>query len=134
MPSVSCFWHLPPQKDTFEYGGNLLFVKWLDYVLLLFGTAILFGGVFGFVSSKSSTSLYTSIGTDVLLTLAVIIAQRHRSLGYIFATLVTASLGTFFTLRLIDGHSMPAIPVIAMSVIVLACLAFGHFNKSNKQA
>lgn len=107
-------------------------MKWLDYVLLLFGTAILFGGVYGFISTRSEMSLYMAIAADVLITSAVIIARKNQSAGYILATLVTAALGTFFTLRLIDGNRMPAIPIIAMSIVVLACLAFGHFNKGAK--
>ncbi len=107
-------------------------LTWLDFVILFFGAAILFGGVYGYLSSRSYVSLFSAVGADLLLTMGVVIATKNRTIGYLIVTLTTAALGTFFGIRLLDGQLIPAAPIVGLSVIVLACLAFGHFNKTER--
>ncbi|MFN8138173.1 MAG: TMEM14 family protein [Fimbriimonadales bacterium] len=108
-------------------------LKALDIVLFVYGGMILIGGAMGYVMAKSLMSLISALVIEMIVTTGVLVAQKNRSLGY--GVCLFAAVGTlaFFTYRFsTTGNAMPALPAIAMSVIVIALLVQAHFSARNQ--
>ncbi|MBL1150584.1 MAG: TMEM14 family protein [Armatimonadetes bacterium] len=99
---------------------------WLNVVLVLYALALEAGGVFGFLQAKSLPSLImSSIASTVILAM-VIISGKKPSLAYTICLAIAVTLAAFFGYRVANGSVMPGIPALAMSLIVIACIAVAH--------
>ena len=106
-------------------------MPWLNAVLFGYAAVVLAGGVMGYVSAQSVMSLAMSAASAVLVVIGVLIAKSSQSLGYGICGAVALILAGFFAYRISQtGSAMPGAAVIALSVAVLACLAFAHFKST----
>lgn len=85
----------------------------------------------GYVKAGSPMSLVMSGVAAVLVVVGVLLAKSNQSLGYGICGAVALLLAGFFAYRVTTtGSMMPGAGVIALSVVVLICLAYAHLNKS----
>jgi uncharacterized membrane protein (UPF0136 family) len=104
-------------------------MSWLNAVLYVYAAAVLGGGVMGYVKAASMMSLAMSGVAALAVVVGVLLAKSNQSLGYGICGAVALSLAAFFAYRVSStGSLMPGVPVIALSMGVLACLAYAHVS------
>ena len=105
---------------------------WLNVSVLVYGLLMLFGGIMGYVSSKSVPSLVSGILSGMFLIGSAAMAKTNPKLGYGIAALVTLILVGVFVERYMKTHAMRNMGLIMVSVLMLALLAVGHFMGGDK--
>lgn len=110
-------------------------MPWLSIAVIVYGIIVGLGGVMGYVSAQSPMSLVTGGLAGLLLIGAGIMARSNPKAGFGAATVLAMLLIGFFIYRYMETQkAMPAFGVIALSVVMLALLVFGHFMSSNSGA
>jgi hypothetical protein len=106
-------------------------MPWLNGVLIAYALILFAGGIYGFYApaAPSYASLFTSGAAAVLVLLGVYVAQKRMRLGYGIAAAVIGLVILFFVIRIAGGKTMPAVPVVALSLIVTFCLSVGHAQR-----
>jgi uncharacterized membrane protein (UPF0136 family) len=104
-------------------------MAWVNAVLIAYALLTLGGGIMGYVEKQSLPSIISGVVIAALLGVAVFLSRTNRTAGYGLAAVVTLlTLGFFLTRGL--GKPIPT-TMVSASVIVLACLAAGHFMNRN---
>ncbi len=99
-------------------------------IVLIYGLAILVGGIVGHQKAGSAASLICGIVFGTLLIFAAIGMFRKKSWGY-FALFLTLILDSFFTYRYIKtGAFLPAGLLALVSLALLLTLALSLKNRS----
>lgn len=98
------------------------------YFSYAFGLITIIGGIIGYTKG-SSVSLIMGGVFGILILLSTFILQRDNALGfYALSALSVLLLGTFAYRLYSTGGTMPAIPMIVLSIIMLIGL---WLNRSN---
>jgi uncharacterized membrane protein (UPF0136 family) len=85
---------------------------------------LLLGGMYGYLRAKSTVSLFSGVGSAVVAGLAAYISTRHPHIAEALAGLLSAAMIVLFIFRYRKtGKAMPAIPMVVVSVLVLAGVA-----------
>jgi len=92
------------------------------YVYFAYAAFVLAGGAMGYVKAKSTPSLMAAVAFAILIAAGgVLLAHGHPRSGLALGTVSALALIGFFILRYLKTRkAMPAIPMIALSVIALA--------------
>ncbi len=94
-------------------------------VLLIYGTTVLLGGLFGFMKAGSYASLLSGTMSSLLLFLAAILLFTKRSSGYWLGLGAAILLEIVFILRFIKTlHFLPAGLLSILSLAVILVLFF----------
>ncbi len=96
----------------------------LEVLLYVYAALLLLGGIYGFAKAKSSTSLIAGVVSAIVAVGAAYLLPHHPRIGSGLAGLVSVVLGVVFVRRYQQTKKpMPAMPIIAMSAIVLVAAA-----------
>ena len=92
----------------------------MTILYLVYSFFLICGGIIGFARAKSLPSLITSVTASLLMTLASLRLHHHPRSSLGIAILVSLVIGVFFFGRYqATIKPMPALPVIAVSALVL---------------
>lgn len=89
--------------------------------ILLFGLLALGGGIIGYTSGGSLTSLIAGSSLGLALLISGLGVLRGKELGFVFAPLLTLSLTAFFAHRVLQSGDF--IPFGLMGILGLVALA-----------
>lgn len=105
-------------------------MNWLTIAVFVYSTLVIVGGVFGYLKAGSMVSLVASIIAGGLLDVAAVISIKNETAGFSIAAVITLALAAFFAYRLATtGGLMPALPALALSILMLILLVVGHFAR-----
>jgi uncharacterized membrane protein (UPF0136 family) len=93
-------------------------------VILLLGFLVLGGGIIGYISAGSMTSLISGSTFGLGLLASGLGVLRRKELGFVFAPLITLLLTAFFAYRLVlSGDFIPSglMGVLGLVGLVLYC-------------
>ena len=107
---------------------------WLNVSVIVYGLLMLFGGIMGFVTGKSTPSLIAGILSAMFLIGAAAMAKTNPRVGYSIAAVVTLILVGVFIKRYMDTQAPRNLGLVAVSVLMLGMLAVGHFMGGDKTA
>lgn len=107
---------------------------WLNVSVIVYGLLMLFGGIMGYVSSKSVPSLISGILSGMFLLGSAAMAKTNPKVGYSIAAVVTLLLVGVFVERYMKTHAPRNLGLIIVSVLMLGMLAVGHFMGGDKAA
>ena len=93
-------------------------------VILLLGLLVLGGGIIGYTSAGSMTSLISGSTFGLGLLASGLGVLRRKELGFVFAPFITLLLTAFFAYRLVlNGDFIPSglMGVLGLAALVLYC-------------
>jgi uncharacterized membrane protein (UPF0136 family) len=101
-----------------------LTTSYITLLLYAYAFVLVAGGVFGYLKAQSMPSLIAGIGSAALIVIAALLLPHHPRIGLGLSIVTSIALAVFFLRRFTETKKpMPAIPVIAVSAIVLiACV------------
>lgn len=102
-------------------------MNWLDITTFVYADLVLVGGIYGYISSKSLPSIIAAAVAWLLICVGLLVARKFATPGYALCTFVAAANLVFFGMRLLKGHTMPAIPMVILSALCMGALVVGHF-------
>lgn len=108
-------------------------MKKLQILVLVYGIALIGGGVMGMVKGGSTTSLIVGGTAGALAVVAAILAKDKPSLGYRLAGVVSLAMIILWTSRMMEAINAGKSPmmaggILAMSVVVFAALGISHMQ------
>ncbi len=88
---------------------------------LVYAAVLIAGGAFGYAKSRSVPSLASGAASGVVMVFAAVIVHHHPRVGLGLGALVGLALAAVFARRYAaTRRPMPALPILALSVLVLA--------------
>jgi uncharacterized membrane protein (UPF0136 family) len=100
----------------------------MDYMVIVgygYAVVLLFGAIMGYLRAKSAVSLFAGMGACVVAGVSAYIAPHHpRASEGLAILLAIGMIGLFVSRYLKTKKAMPAMPIIAVSVIVIAATAW----------
>lgn len=92
----------------------------MNVLYYVYAVLLLLGGLLGFVRARSAPSLAASAVAAILIAWASLRMHTHPRSSLLIGLVVSLVLGAFFAGRYqVTKKPMPALPVLAVSAIVL---------------
>ena len=109
------------------YTGGMSHLSLIGYC---YAAVLLVGGIFGYLKAKSLVSLAAGVGATAVAALAAYVAPHHpHSSEAICGLLALGMIGLFIGRYRKTKNAMPAVPMIVVSALVLAAVAYEAIKK-----
>jgi len=106
-------------------------MKWLSFVLFVYGAAMIAMGVEAM--SKSMISLYAGGAAGLLAIVGGVVGLKNPKVGYVIGAVgALAPLGRFVPALLKEFKVFPAFVGTVLCAATLICLIVGHFMGQKK--
>lgn len=100
----------------------------------LYATLLVVGGIYGFVTVQSLTSLVVGTLSGIIIFLAAKIGDKKPKQGYLFIAAVSLVLAIFFSLKLAANPSLiPNGLMLVLSTTTFVIVGLNFLKKRGKQ-
>lgn len=100
----------------------------------IYATLLVVGGIYGFVTVQSLTSLIVGTLSGIIIFLATKIGEKKPKQGYLFIAAVSLVLALFFSLKLAANPSLiPNGLMLVLSTTTFVIVGLNYLKKRGKK-